>query len=273
MDYRFETMRTKATSCFPNHTIDLSDCTWCDPWAIGLACLKAVEFKDFNDRNLILPKSAEVLSYLKRMHFDQIMRELGYESFLKPLAAIEMNERDNPGVQEIIWCKYRDEFDARLKGGIRRMLIGFGMSGDAEAMTTALIGEMGNNVYDHNEGQWPTNIGGAFILAQYYPKLRQAHVVVADPGIGFLGSLSPTNPEISNAVEAILLGLSGVTGRVNEDRGNGLLLIQEWAVNKFRGEFRVQSGDGLVVVSGVGKERESVHPVLGTLASFVVNYE
>lgn len=48
---------------------------------------------------------------------------------------------------------------------LKSMLKNFGLNVDDEARATALVGELGNNVFDHNDGQWPTDVRGAIILA------------------------------------------------------------------------------------------------------------
>jgi hypothetical protein len=272
MDFTFESV-CKDLKIFNGHTIDMQSCSWCDPWVIGLICLKAIEYRDFPDKQLLLPKNKDILSYLKRMHFDPFLEELTYTDFLDPLRKIKVNEKDNPGVHEIMHCNFRDEFNARLSSKIIRMFTSFGMSPEDVSRTTALVGEMGNNVFDHNEGAWPTNVRGAIILAQHFPTKNLTEVVVADPGIGFLGSLKASNPDLTENVNAILLGLSGVSGRVGEKRGNGLKVIQDWTLNKFDGIVKVQSGDGLVVVDKDGKHSSVVEPILGTLVSFVIKYK
>ena len=272
MDIIFNNIYDQMPKIFKEHTIDMRECSWCDPWVIGMICLKSIEYKNFRDKNLILPKNKDILLYLKRMHFDIFMEELTYINFLDPLNKICINEKDNLGVHEIMHCNFRDEFNARLSSKIRKMFTGFGMSSDNEPLTTSLVGEMGNNVFDHNEGLWPTDVRGAIILAQHFPTKNKTEVVVADPGIGFLGSLKPSNPSLKDDSEAILLGLSGVSGRVGEKRGNGLKVMQDWTLNRFDGTVRIQSGGGLVVVDKNGKHTSSVGPILGTLVSFVVKY-
>ena len=170
-------------------------------------------------------------------------------------------------------CNFRSDFEARLSSKIRIMFKNFGLGSDDESMATALVGELGNNVFDHNEGSWPTNIRGAIILGQHNQMKKQIEVVVADPGIGFRGSLSIADPNLKSDVDAIMLGLSGVTGRVGEPRGNGLKTIPNWTINKFNGIVRIHSGNGLVVVDKDGQHATTVFPIVGTLASFVVKCE
>ncbi len=273
MDITFYNIYEKSSEIFNGHTINLKKCGWCDPWTMGLVCLKAIEYKDSPDKKLILPDDQDVVAYLKRMHLDWFLEELTYHEFLKLLAEKAIVERENLNIHEIMHCQFRDDFGARLSSRIRMMFRNFGMNADDESRATALVGELGNNVFDHNEGAWPTNVRGAIILGQHNPKKKQIEVVVADPGIGFRGSLKVLDPSLTSDIEAIKLGLSGVTGRVDERRGNGLRVIQDWTINKFDGIVKIHSGSGLVVVDKDGQKPQTVFPVIGTLASFVVRYK
>ncbi len=273
MDLTFETVYEKSHEVFADHTIDLKHVGWFDPWTMGLICLKGVEFKDNADKRIVLPQDKKMLAYLKRMHFDHFFGELTYASFLSALKLLEINERDNDGLCEIVHCEFRDAFEARLASKVRRVFRHFGLGELDEALATSLVGELGNNVFDHNDGSWPTSVRGAIILAQHNPALRRIEVAVADPGIGFRGSLRAHDPTVSSDVEAIKLGLSGVTGRIGETRGNGLQVIQNWTINKFDGIIRIQSGNGLVIVDGKGQQSKEVFPITGTLASLVLIYK
>jgi len=273
MAITFDNIYQKDSEIFSSHTLNLMGWDWCDPWAIGLVCLKAIEYKDKDDKRFIPPAKKDVVLYLKRMHFDKFLEKLTYSVFLQEFQQTEIHERDNLNVHEIMYCEFRDDFGARLSSRIRMMFQNFGMNQDDESRATALVGELGNNVFDHNEGSWPTDVKGAIILAQHHPKKKQIEVVVADPGIGFRGSLRVVNPDLVSDIEAIKLGLSGVTGRIGEPRGNGLKVIQDWTINKFDGIVKIHSGSGLVVVDKNGQHTQTVFPVLGTLASFVVRYK
>lgn len=273
MVLKFETIYANPAAVFRDGVINLTDVTFFDPWSIGMVCLKAVEYNDHPNKQLVLPGNADALAYLKVMHFAKLMNELSYSSFLDKLNSLKVNERENSNICEIIHCNFRDEFNARLSSKIRAMFKNFGMDDNEEQLATSLVGELGNNVFDHNVGSWPTDVHGAIIVAQHYPDIKRIEVSVADPGVGFLGSLKLARPSLQKDTEAILLGLSGVTGRVGEQRGNGLRLIQDWTINKFNGKVRIHSGSGLVEVDKKdGTKERDVHNILGTLAEFVVIY-
>ena len=265
-----QTIYKQWTQIFSDHTINLAAVEFCDPWAIGTICLKAIEFAQSDDKRLILPEKGEELTYFRRMHLAEFFSSLTYRSFLTSLEGVTVAERENTNIQEVLYCQSMGEFDARLSSRIRIMFKTFGLSDTEEQLATGLVGELGNNVFDHNLGVWPTINHGAIIIAQNYPKTSTIHVVVADPGVGFFGSLLSVKPDLASDVEAIRLGLSGVTGRVGERRGNGLRLIQDWTINRFQGILRIQSGRGLVTVDKSGIRDQDVPPVVGTIAELTI---
>lgn len=223
------------------------------------------------NKKLILPSNKETNSYLKRMHFDKILAELDYAEAKEKLAKIQIPERDNINIHEFMHCYYRDEFNARL-GRFIVMFKNFGLSESDAQRATALVGELGNNVFDHNLGNWPTTISRCIIAAQHYPNTHSIEIAVGDPGVGFYGSLKTAFPTVSNDIEAIKLGLAGNTGRVGEIRGNGLKLIQQWTLQNFSGTVMIHSGDGLVIVDKTSMKVSKVNKILGTIAQFVINY-
>ena len=161
--------------------------------------------------------------------------------------------------------------NARLNNFIR-MYENFGLDEDQARLVVALIGELGNNVFDHNSGNWPTDIAGCFITAQNYPKKKCLELVIGDPGIGFLGSLKSNYPDLEEDISAIRLGLSGKTGRINERRGNGLKFIQKWTLDRFDGSMLIHSGNGLVTVDKCGINDRIASKISGTIIQIMLNY-
>ncbi|MFA6106276.1 MAG: hypothetical protein WC745_01240 [Patescibacteria group bacterium] len=251
--------------------IDLSGVDFMDPWAVVWVCLKLVNNHGLEDKAVKLPVNNDLLCYLKRIHFGSFLSELGYAEESGRLKNLIMPERENINVQELVHCNYRDEFDGRL-GRFIQMFGNFGLNSGDATLAATLVGELGNNSFDHNLGSWPTDISGNIIIAQNYPKLKKIQIVVGDPGVGFLGSMRPAFPELSSDLEAIEKGLSGFTGRIDERRGNGLRLIQEWTIKNFYGTLSIQSGTGLINVSAKGMKKTEVKPILGTMAQLMIEY-
>ncbi len=272
MEEKIKNFYSRMSDIVRGSVIDLSqiDCT--HPWVIGEICLLLIERQSLSDKSLVLPKNPESLHYLRRMHFDKFLTELGYEEARRALDAVPVSSSEDLHTQEIVHCRYVDEFSARL-GRFEKMFKNFGLNDDDAKRALVIVGELGNNVFDHNLGSWPTNFSGAIIAAQHYPETKRIEVVIGDAGVGFLGSLHNAFPDLSRDVEAIKKGLEGYTGRVGEKRGNGLKLVQRWTITNFHGTLLIRSGGGLIHVDEDGTEEQEVPKVLGTLAQFMIYYK
>ncbi|NCU42282.1 MAG: hypothetical protein EOM19_06225 [Candidatus Moranbacteria bacterium] len=180
-------------------------------------------------------------------------------------------EKDDLSVQEIVHCKTQDEFGGRLHRFIN-IFQNFGMSVDQSRYITTILGELGNNVFDHNWGNWSSDFTGCIILAQRYGGLHQKiQIIVADFGSGFLTSLHPAYPELNDDLSAIEKGLSGFTGRIGEQRGNGLKMIQNWTIDKFCGKLSIHSGEGLINVDASGIHKKNISKkIRGTIAQIIL---
>jgi hypothetical protein len=153
------------------------------------------------------------------------------------------------------------------------MFKSFGLNEDEAKRAVVIVGELGNNVFDHNLGNWPTSFSGSIIAAQHYSRSKRIQVIVGDAGVGFLGSLKNAFPDLRNDIDAIKKGLEGNTGRIGEKRGNGLKTVQDWTINNFHGILTIHSGRGIAQVDEYGIESMPTIPILGTLAQFMICYE
>jgi len=78
MDFIFDTVYKNIEKVIKGPILDLKEMAFCDPWSIGMICLSAIEYKNNLNRSIILPKSEDIKKYLKRMHFDDFMKEISY---------------------------------------------------------------------------------------------------------------------------------------------------------------------------------------------------
>ncbi len=91
------------------------------------------------------------------------------------------------------------------------------------SLITSITGEIGNNSFDHNLGNWP-DINGIFFAYD----LNKHMVVLADRGIGILQSLKRVRPSLADDKTALEVAFTEViTGRAPEDRGNGLKYVRK----------------------------------------------
>lgn len=108
-------------------------------------------------------------------------------------------------------------------------------------LIVAITGEIGNNSYDHNLGNWP-DVPGAFF--GYHVAERK--VVLADRGQGILTTLRRVKPQLSEHVEALRIAFTEyLSGRAPEARGNGLKYVRE-VVTSYGFKLFFQSGDAVL---------------------------
>lgn len=94
---------------------------------------------------------------------------------------------------------------------------------DIFSLITSIAGEIGNNSFDHNLGNWP-DISGIYFAYDVNKKL----IVLADRGRGILKTLKTVKPELKNHAEALKTAFTEIiTGRAPEHRGNGLKFVKQ----------------------------------------------
>lgn len=90
------------------------------------------------------------------------------------------------------------------------------------SLIVAVAGEIGNNSFDHNLGNWP-DVSGIF----FGYDLNKRQIALADRGQGILKTLSRVRPELKNDEEALRVAFTEiVSGRAPEERGNGLKFVR-----------------------------------------------
>jgi len=90
-------------------------------------------------------------------------------------------------------------------------------------LISAITGEIGNNSFDHNLGNWPDILGIFFAW-----NLDKGKIILADRGQGILSTLKKVKPELTNHQDALRTAFTEViSGRAPEYRGNGLKFVRE----------------------------------------------
>ncbi len=119
------------------------------------------------------------------------------------------------------YCATSDIFGARLD----KMMVELERKNDFEidfSLIVFAVGEIGNNSYDHNLGNWP-DIPGIF----FGYDLIKKQIVIADRGRGVLETLKNVRPGLGSHKEALSVAFSEIiTGRFPERRGNGLKSVR-----------------------------------------------
>lgn len=150
-----------------------------------------------------------------------------------------------------IYCHTRDVFSARLEPVIARLETSLK---DDAYLLAAIIGEIGNNSFDHNLGNWP-DIPGIYFACDFALK----KIVLADRGQGILKTIKNVWPKALNHQAALNIAFTKIiSGRFPEKRGNGLKFVANvikekgWNLQFNTGNARlILHKDKMVISAGV----------------------
>lgn len=164
------------------------------------------------------------------------------------------------------YCKTRDIFQARLERLQSELLED--TDNTSSSLISAIAGEIGNNSFDHNLGNWPDILGIYFSYS-----LTEKRIILADRGLGILFTLKKVIPELISHKEALKVAFTEtVSGRAPESRGNGLKFVRNIVVqNPIKLTF--QTGDAFLELEQDKQDFEveiSTKPIRGCLA--VIEY-
>ncbi len=156
------------------------------------------------------------------------------------------------------YCASRDVFQGRLTS-LPLKAMEAGVTEDRAYLLTAVAGEIGNNSFDHNLGQWRDVPG---ILFLHGPVDKGYEVVLADRGQGVLNSLRRVRPDLKGDLDALRVAFTEpVSGRAPEKRGNGLKFVSE-AVGSNGFGFSFCSGRAIFRGDGVFENLGSGQPAV-----------
>jgi len=166
-----------------------------------------------------------------------------------------------------MYCETRDVFQARLE--IFESKLARIAPIETVSLITAIAGEIGNNSFDHNLGNWPDLPGIFFSYA-----IRNREVVLADRGQGIFNTLKRVRTELANSGEAMSVAFTEtVSGRYPEARGNGLKFVRSIIVNNpFSLYF--QTGNAELYLKREDRDlkiQEAKTPISGCFA--IINFE
>lgn len=125
-----------------------------------------------------------------------------------------------------VYCKTRDVFQVRLES-LKLKLSKIFPQNAVVSLVIAIVGEIGNNSFDHNLGNWSDIVGVFF----HYDRKKQT-IILADRGQGILTTLKRVRPELDNAKKALEVAFTEIiSGRYPEVRGNGLKFVKSVVMN------------------------------------------
>lgn len=120
------------------------------------------------------------------------------------------------------YCKTSDVFTSRLPK-LELELQNLTSLGIHYSLLTSMVGEIGDNSYAHNLGNWPDILGIFFAY-----DLNKRVIALADRGRGILTTLKNIKPELKNHREALKVAFTEIiSGRFPERRGNGLKSVAQ----------------------------------------------
>jgi hypothetical protein len=138
---------------------------------------------------------------------------------------------------DIFYCSDISVFQGRLY----KLRTALSQNKEIESLFSLLIsvvGEIGDNSFGHNIGNWPDVIGIFFAY-----DIKNKTIVLADRGQGILKTLKRVKPELKNDVDALEVAFTEmISGRAPENRGNGLKYVRS-VVDKNPINLFFQSGE------------------------------
>jgi excisionase family DNA binding protein len=131
------------------------------------------------------------------------------------------------------------------------------------SLIVAMAGEIGNNSFDHNLGNWK-DIPGIFFAFD----IKKRCVVLADRGQGILQTLKKVKPALSDDGEALIVAFTEIiSGRAPEERGNGLKFVRRQIIkNSMKLYFKTGNAELEIFDESPLTIRKSDIPIQGCVA-------
>lgn len=179
--------------------------------------------------------------YTYRYYFkDEIIQHLNICKISKDWAT--SNVPESP--MKYFYCQNATEFNGRLSK-FESQLLNRPEFKNSFSLLVSIAGEIGNNSFDHNIGNWP-DIPGVFFAYNLDKRL----IVLADRGQGILKTLVRAKPDLKTHKDALKVAFTEfITGRIPEIRGNGLKLVRR-IISKNKYNLIFQTGNASVNLKG-----------------------
>ncbi len=214
-------------------------------------------------------ESGRLSSVRKKPGGNRYYRKEDIDIFLSDLFQIAKDwtllEKDFP---DQFYCQNSAVFQARL-AKMQDLMAQDKNAKDLFSLLVSIAGEIGNNSYDHNIGQWPDTPG---IFFGY--DLNKKQIVLADRGLGILETLKRVKPELENHKQALKSAFTEIiSGREPEARGNGLKYVKN-VIAKNSINLIFQTGDAKLVLTGNSpdlKIEDTAENIRGCLALITYN--
>lgn len=169
------------------------------------------------------------------------------------------NKQNTPLPSEV-YCPTRDVFQARQDRALHDLLHKFNET--ISYLLVLIVGEIGNNSFDHNLGSWHDTPGIYFAV-----DFEERNILISDRGQGVFNTLKKVRPDIKTDKEALRIAFTEkISGRAPERRGNGLKLVkkiieeQNWKLDFYSGNCLLHIENGIFNFEVLNKK------IIGTIA-------
>lgn len=161
-------------------------------------------------------------------------------------------------------CSTRDVFQTRQDRLLRDLRDT--LPDDSLYLLVGAVGEIGNNSFDHNIGNWRDTTGVIFYL-----DATNREIILADRGQGLLATIKRVDPSAVDHLSAMEIAFTKIiSGRHPEKRGNGLKFVKK-VIESNNLSLKFYSGDAESQITSAGLSiKPSNINIPGTLA--VINY-
>ncbi len=197
------------------------------------------------------------IRYYSEKEIDVFLNELSAMAFDWASAKIAVK------IPQMFYCQDSSIFQVRLmrmQNEFTKALI----PDNILFLLSSIAGEIGNNSFDHNLGNW-IDVPGVF----FGYDINKREIVLADRGQGLLKTLQRVKANLANHRDALNVAFTeSISGRSPENRGNGLKYVRISVLNNPIDLF-YQSGDHELEItrqSHTMEIKKSKHFVRGCIA-------
>lgn len=216
-----------------------------------------------------------IFRHLRKLQEQRKIYKIGKPPYVKYYAYINMENKPKAeedvfnwvvsgGSQYInpdVFCSSRDTFQTRIDHLINNLKTAV-KNDDLVYLIAAVVGEIGNNSFDHNLGHWRDAPGVYFKL-----ELSEREIILADRGQGVYATIKGVRPQVKNEEEALKVAFTElVSGRAPEKRGNGLKFVKK-IIEDNQLNLRFFTGNAIGQINSAGLEiKKTDMQIPGTLA-------
>lgn len=126
----------------------------------------------------------------------------------------------------LFYCPNSSVFLSRITK-LQNELAGVAVLKNIFPLVVAIAGEIGDNSFAHNIGNWP-DVPGIF----FGYDINKKEIVLSDRGQGVFKTLKRVKPELKDDADALYVAFTEIiSGRAPEERGNGLKFVRNVVTN------------------------------------------